>query len=143
MDRRDFVLSVLAASDGAEHTPVQVQKLFFLLDKRVAGQIGGPHFDFKAFDYGPFDPQVYKELEGLQSAGLVEIKRDPNTGWKTYLVTISGLRQGTEHLRKLAPEIIDYIRDLSKWVRSLSFAGLVSAIYRAYPEMKANSVFRY
>ena len=34
------------------------------------------------------------------------------------------------------------IEQVSKFVRSLSFEQLVSAIYKAYPRMKANSVFR-
>ena len=37
--------------------------------------------------------------------------------------------------------VMSYIKEVSKFVRALSFADLVSAIYKAYPEMKANSVF--
>ena len=141
--RADFVLAVLAASDGVEHTPVQVQKLLFLLDERVGNRVGGPFFNFEPFDYGPFDREVYSELERLQTVGLVEIERDVNTDWKTYRVTGPGLDQGRAYLNALPLNVSEYIRQLSKWVRGLSFADLVSAIYQAYPAMKANSVFRY
>jgi hypothetical protein len=38
---------------------------------------------------------------------------------------------------------IAYIRQASEFVRSLSFTQLVSAIYKAYPEMRENSVFQH
>jgi hypothetical protein len=37
----------------------------------------------------------------------------------------------------------DYIDRESIFVRSLSFPELVAAIYKAYPEMRANSVFQW
>ena len=36
-----------------------------------------------------------------------------------------------------------YIRSASNFVRNHSFSKLVSAIYKAYPEMQANSVFQH
>lgn len=35
-----------------------------------------------------------------------------------------------------------YIGKVSTFVRTRSFNDLVSAIYKAFPEMKANSIFR-
>ena len=39
-------------------------------------------------------------------------------------------------------ETADYIRQLLVWVRRLSFSSLVAAIYREFPDMKENSVFK-
>src|SRR5271166_2558935 len=86
MTRNDFMLAVLAAGNGAAHTPVQVQKLFFLLDRKVSQQLGGPWFDFKASDYGPFDKAVYEELRSLSQQGLVTINAEPNAR-RTYRPT--------------------------------------------------------
>ena len=36
-----------------------VQKLLFLLDREAAEIVGGPHFRFVPYNYGPFDKGVY------------------------------------------------------------------------------------
>jgi hypothetical protein len=43
MIRADLVLAVMSAGRRALHTPVQVQKLFFLIDRNIADQVGGPY----------------------------------------------------------------------------------------------------
>lgn len=143
MNRTDFVLAVLSAADGAEHTPVQVQKLFFLLDRKVSHLTGGPHFDFAAYDYGPFDASVYGELRKLGAGGLVSIETVSDSPVRKYRPTEAGLARGRRLLGSLPDGAEGYIRQLSVWVRRQSFASLVSAIYKEYPEMRANSVFRY
>ena len=142
MDRRDYVLAVLAAADGASLGPVQVQKLFFLLDERIPELVGGPHFDFKPCAYGPFDARIYHDLDALARSELVEISTAGFARFRTYRATPAGQTRGSELLGALPDNAAAYIRKLSEWVRSLSFASLVSAIYQAYPAMRANSVFR-
>jgi hypothetical protein len=137
------MLAALAASDGATHSPVQVQKLFFLLDRRIPSYTGGPHFHFVPYDYGPFDPEVYDELNRLEQQGFVVIEQQTSTRWKSYRVTPQGQQRGEKLLSEINATAAMYIKDVSKWVRSLSFPQLVSAIYKAYPEMQVNSVFRY
>ena len=142
MDRCDYVLAVLAAADGASHEPVQVQKLFFLLDKKIPRLVGGPHFKFEPYDYGPFDSRVYHELDALARSELVEVSTAGYSNRRTYRTTPAGLVRGAELLGTLPDNAVAYIRKLSAWVRSLSFASLVSAVYQAYPDMRVNSVFQ-
>jgi hypothetical protein len=141
MDRDSLILAALAASDGARHTPVQVQKLLFLLDRHIPTYTGGPHFHFIPYDYGPFDAEVYNELEKLEQKSLVFIEQHPGSRWKTYRLTPQGQHRGDKVLREMDDRAAEYIRKVSAWVRSLSFPQLVSAIYKAYPEMQVNSVF--
>ncbi len=138
----EFILAALAASKGATHSPVQVQKLFFLLDRKLAGEVGGPYFNFTAYHYGPFDRTIYDLLERLAEQGFVEISSNPALRYRTYRLTPEGQRVGGTFLNQLDQHIVDYMGKLSDFVRGLSFAELVSAIYAAYPEMKVNSVFR-
>lgn len=140
MERADLVLAVLAAGEGAPHTPVQVQKLFFLVDRRLGKRISGPHFDFQPYFYGPFDRQVYAELERLAEKGLIEIRSEGSK--RSYELTGQGQEKGRELLSSLDSAISSFIRNLSSAVREMSFGELVSAVYRAYPEMKKNSVFQ-
>jgi len=140
MDRRSVVLAALAPALGAAHTPVQVQKTLFLIDKEIPALLGGPFFDFRPYDYGPFDKDVYNTLEALKRDGLVEVEVGP--GLRRYRLTEAGQRDGSKLLQVIDPRASKYINDVSKFVRSLSFDQLVAAIYKAYPDMKANSVFK-
>lgn len=141
MNRKEIVLAAMAPAKGRTHTPVQLQKLFFLIDRKVPDKVAGPHFDFQPYDYGPFDKDVYTVLETLAAEALVEAA-DTGRSWKMYSLTPDGQRKGEELLGSLDPTTKDYIERLSTFVRSLSFPELVSAIYKAFPAMKVNSVFR-
>jgi uncharacterized protein YwgA len=141
MDKRDLLLAALSAGGTCEYTPVQVQKLVFLIERNVPVDIGGPVFDFKAYDYGPFDSTIYDVLRELDAQGLA-VSALTSRGWKKYQLTESGVREGSKLLENLPKRASDYVRNVSTFVRRLNFAELVSAIYKAYPEMKANSVFR-
>lgn len=140
MNRDEVVLAAMAAAPGRAFQPVHVQKLFFLLDRKLATDLGGPHFNFTAYDYGPFDQAVYATLEGLNERGLVAIDKEPDSV-RAYKLTDAGNAAGRTELEGLSAEARGRIEKLATFVASLSFRDLVSAIYRAYPEMKAKSVF--
>lgn len=140
IDRKALVLAGLAAGGECTYTPVQVQKLFFLIDRNAAHLLGGPCFNFEPYNYGPFDADVYRTLEGLQADGLVEIAKDGTMN--TYRPTEQGKQEGEKALGLYDPKLSEYIKHISEFVRSLSFNQLVSAIYKAYPDMKQNSVFQ-
>jgi len=131
MTRRDLVLAAMAPANGGRFTPVQIQKLFFLIDQNVAGHVDGPHFSFGPYHYGPFDKAVYHEIDGLVSQGLAEHVQDRR--WTSYRLTELGQLRGEQIARELAPQAQDYIKRAVDFVRRLSFTDLVSAIYRAYP----------
>jgi DNA-binding PadR family transcriptional regulator len=139
--RTDLILSSLAPGSGATYTPVQIQKLLFLVDEEVADRIGGRHFNFVPYHYGPFDKTIYNDLEDLENDGAVAIERDDDLRIRKFRLTQNGAITGLHCLEKLDPVAKDYIERANKFVRERTFAQLVSAIYRAYPRMKANSIF--
>ncbi len=141
MDRRRFMLASMCPAGTGSFSPVQVQKLFFLLDRNIGEQIGGQHFEFVPYDYGPFDSAVYQELESMQRDGLVEVLEIENLGRRKYRLTDQGLEIGRDALSELDDPIEQYVCNVAEWVRALSFSQLVSAIYSKYPDMKENSVF--
>lgn len=142
MDRRSIVLAVLGTAEGRPFSPVQLQKSLFLLQKNVPSLFdSNSTFNFSPYDYGPFDKAVYDEASALAMAGLAQVENSPHVGYRQYSVSDAGLARAREALNLLAPHDADYIKRVSEWVRSLSFAALVRSIYEAYPEMRANSVF--
>jgi uncharacterized protein YwgA len=136
------MLAALAAESGSVFAPVQVQKMFFLLDANVATDLGGRQFAFEPYDYGPYDRTVYSELEILARQGLVNIEAAYGAARRKYSLTASGYDVGQRTLGQLNPRAREYFQRVSAWVRSLGFAELVGAIYQQYPDMKVNSVFR-
>jgi len=142
MERKDYVLAALAASAGATFDSVHIQKLLFLLDEEIAPLIGGKKFNFRPHDYGPFDQDVYHELEQLAAEELVEIDCAAGFALRRYHTTTKGQSKGEAVLKELGSDVSDYMRDLSVWIRKQSFNQLVSFVYAKYPNMKVNSVFR-
>jgi hypothetical protein len=140
LNRKDIVLAALAPAQGDVHTPVQVQKLLFLIDREIPNLVDGPHFNFQPYHYGPFDISVYEELQNLACQNLVASIPDYN--WSDYRLTKEGQKSAEELLISLPPKAQEFIRKASEFVRSLSFPELVSAIYKAYPDTKVNSVFQ-
>jgi uncharacterized protein len=140
MNQRELVLACLAPAKGASHSPVQVQKLFFLIDRNISDELDGPQFNFEPYNYGPFDKNVYGTLEHLHKEGLVDIVSD--SSYKHYKLTIRGQEEGDKLFDGLSSRAQNYINNCSVFVRSLNFTQLVTSIYRQYPEMRANSVFQ-
>ena len=140
MDKEAFVLMALAAGGEKTYSPVQVQKLLFLLGDNIPDEVGGPHFDFEPYDYGPFDKDVYNVLERLEGKSLVSI-RSTERGLNKYTLTPTGFKDGREHINDLGAESRKYAEKVAHFVTTVSFSQLVSAIYSHYPEMKVNSVF--
>lgn len=135
------MLASFAAVEGSTFEPVQVQKFLFLIDENLANELGGKKFQFRPYDYGPFDHMVYRILENLASRGLAIIEFGHH-GRRTFRLSAAGQHEGAALLRRMPQEIQIKISHASNWVRALSFSDLVAAIYRMYPEMRANSVFR-
>ena len=140
MTRKELVLAALSAANGSAHSPVQVQKLLFLVQDNLGKWVGENHFTFGPYNYGWFDRAVYDELDDLAVSGDVEIR--PESNWRNYRLTTQGQEKGDAAREELPEAAQRYMAAASEFVRSLTFAQLVSAMYEAYPESRANSVFQ-
>jgi hypothetical protein len=142
MERTNVTLMMLALAEGAIYSPVQIQKAMFLADDKVRDAFEeDSRYNFQPFDYGPFDRDVYLDVQFLQNHGLARIGTSRD-GWNTYAVTEEGIERSRVLRRQLSTEQLRMLRRISIFVRSLSFSELVSAIYRGYPHMRERSVFR-
>ncbi len=138
-NRSDIVTASFAAGGpGAVFDPIRVQKLLFLVDREVSERIGGPHFDFRPYHYGPFDAVVYRVLGDLATEGDMCV--DSAGRYPRYLLTDTGYRRGTAVLDRLPEPVAKYIRNAARWVRLTPYRRMLSAIYRRYPDTAVNSV---
>jgi hypothetical protein len=141
VDRNDLVLAALASVPDTDYQPVHMQKLFFLIDENCAGDIGGKKFNFAPYDFGPYDKTVYSAVEELAGRDLVRIAGH-RSRYRTYALTQEGFAKGKTLLKKLPADVRQYIRDVVKWLLRSDFDKIVQTIYKEYPGMKRNSVYR-
>ena len=140
MDRRGILLAALASGSREEFSPVQLQKMMFLIDRNIGKALDGPFFNFEPYDYGPFDVGVYNEFSTIALQQLGEVSGYGS--YRRYRLNDEGRSRAQEVLNTITPEYRQYIEKIAHFVQSLSFGALVSTIYKHYPEMKANSVFK-
>lgn len=138
--RARWVLLALADAGAAGLTPVQLQKALFLLGRRRAADVGAGFYQFEPYHYGPFDAAVYHDAESLAANGLIVIDANGGRRLRRYTLTAAGLQAVAAAI--VPPSARAYVRDVVPWVQRLSFSELVRAVYEAYPEMRARSVFR-
>jgi hypothetical protein len=143
LENRDWTLLVIAAAKGNVMTPVQLQKSLFLLSRNL-----NPRqlkldslYNFRPYDYGPFDSNVYSDAEKLGAAESVSISNDGR--YRTYSITPRGHARAQSLLERLEAGVAKYLDDVVNWVLTKNFGDLVRAIYKNYPEMRENSVFKY
>ena len=136
-----WVLLALLAAEHHSLTPVQLQKSLFLLGKRRPKDVGKPFYHFRAYDYGPFDVAVYTDADALAAEGLVSVDRSMGRSLRRFVLTAEGEVEANRLAAEVPAGAIAYLQEVVPWAQGLSFSELVSAIYEAYPETRANSVF--
>jgi uncharacterized protein YwgA len=138
LTQKEVILAGMAPAKGQLLTSSQLQKLFFLIDENASARLGGPHFSFVPGDYGPYEENLHSILVALSVEGLAFI-----VPWnmRFYQLTERGQEMGEKLLEEIAPDVADYLKQVNKVVRSLSFSELVGSIYKAYPHMAVNAVF--
>jgi hypothetical protein len=144
MTPKDWTLLVLAAARGQALQPVHLQKGLFLLGRQL-----GPDrlqcesfYQFEPYDYGPFCSDVYADAEILAAEGLITIHLPANRSYRQYSATDTGLAAAATIREQLDAGVASYLDGLVAWLSRRSFREVVSAVYKAFPEMRANSVFQ-
>lgn len=142
MERKDWTLLAISFAEGEPMSPVQLQKSLFLLGRNFPSEVGHDFYEFTPHYYGPFSATIYDDAAQLGAEGLVRVERQPGRSWAEYTATPRGMARAGQ-LNKQAPQQAGcYLKATVEWARSLSFQQLVSAIYKRYPEQRANSVFQ-
>jgi hypothetical protein len=168
-NRKDLLLLVLAADEGTPIVGVtRLQKYLYVLQEHGGW---GPRlttkYDFRPYDFGPFDDQVYADLDFLENVGL--IRKDPageepsaETGeqqetsdsWGTsdpefapwqdddatwvYRLTDKG-REFVQRELPVSGEEQESIEELKRTWNSQPLASLLRWLYSNYPDTAVNT----
>ena len=139
MTRAEVILAAMAAGGrGVSYDGLRIQKLLFLIDVEIPDLVGGPHFDFAAYNYGPFDKGLYELLGALERLGLVA--QGYRNGYADHSLTPQGSVEGGRLLGALSPEARQFMESAANWLRLSTFRRILTVIYRQYPEMAQHSI---
>ena len=153
---RVLALALLYAAGGKIEGRTRFQKLAFLSDQQLEDYDIDP-YEFVAYDYGPFDNELYKNLEWLEQEGLVESSESRTFGGdKRYDYRLT--RKGEKSFERNVPTSdVQTLGDLSGSQRKLKriynvakniveeyneipISNLIRQVYNEYPEFAENSV---
>ena len=81
--REQIALVILSLADGKPFTPVQIQKALFLASDKVASAFA-TEYTFQPYDYGPFDWQVYADIEELAKEVWPKSISSPELGGEPF-----------------------------------------------------------
>lgn len=123
--------------------PVRLQKGMFLL-AHEGGLPGRETYRFVPYNYGPMSAAVYRDLDALVDAGLVERVRAPGHTWRRCRGTPRGAARADALVSdgSAPPAAVDYLERTAAELARMSFSELILDVYQRYPRYAARSVFR-
>jgi len=152
IDQRQDLLLLLIRRANKVFGKTKLMKLLFLMGKETRAPDAVPNFfEHFAYNFGPFDDAVYRDVDGLKQHRLVEIQEPTPSS--------SGARQ-VDAIYSLSPNGKKYADALARWAEQnnpallqelsaivskygqLSTEDLIRYVYRTYPESAVNSKIR-
>lgn len=145
--RKRLLLGLIYADDNS---PVEgrtrLQKMLFIFQQEIEDKLNlnlTQGYEFQAYDYGPFAPDMYQDLETLIADDLVvEEKKefDDRVKYK-YRITDEGKEVVKHHLED-SDEFEEFLKEaesLKSQFNSLSLQELIDKVYSKYPKFARNS----
>lgn len=142
LSRDDCLLLFIGLPGGKFYTDqIRVMKGMFLLDKEGPQELQNL-YEFEPYDYGPFDTQIYRDLDSLEAQGLIEIRHIAGTNRQVYGLTARGQERADKLMTDAPQSITAAIRAAKELVTSRSFTSLLQYVYSKYPAYAARTVMR-
>src|SRR5262245_8636135 len=126
MTPADWTLVAIAAGKEKGLSPVQLQKILFLLGIEKRAELGD-FYRFSAYNYGPFCKQIYEDAEILAEQGLVAITPATGRQFSVFIATAEGAERVDALRADAPPRAVKYLDSVVQWARSLTFGQLVRA----------------
>ncbi len=146
LDRTDWLLLFLTvpARRGARPRslePLRIMKGLFLISQRGAGELHDL-YAFKPYDYGPFTPEVYRDLDALAEAGLVVEDAVAGRSWRTYRPSEEGIAAADLLAGFIDETSAAILAEAYEFVTSRGFLRLLRDIYAQYPGYAVNTIVK-
>jgi uncharacterized protein len=134
---------LLLLADGADG-PYDLDRFRLMKGAFLVAKLGGGEWDelfnFRPYDFGPFDSSVYSLKDSLVSRGLLDAAKPTRYG--KYTLTAEGSARARSLEAEIGKEDADWIRSIGRWLTSNSFSGIANKVYSDFPEFATRSVMR-
>ena len=139
--RAEWLLLFLSRSpfgvvEPAALDPIRIQKGMFLLSMR------GPARDiysFRPYNWGPFSSDIYRDLDELEGSGLLRSESVSGQSWRLYETTSKGESVAQEISLHVAPQNVEWLGRVRRFVTERRFVDLLRSIYAEYPDYATKS----
>lgn len=132
MKQKEFILTILSLLKNYTFSTFQIQKLFFLLEKRLETGL----FEFKPCIYGAYSFELQNYIDSMIDDDKIMIKN--TNGIKHYKINETDILEIESFFDEPKRQ---FVAKLADFVKSLTFKELSMSIYKEFPEMAVNSVF--
>lgn len=122
-----MVLAALTAWPEEKINYLYLQKFLYLLDQELSDSMGGPCFDFIAYEFGPVDGAVADMMRRLAALGLVAVSLSPARS-PLYALTEKGRAAGAAALAQAPAKVSSYVRLVADWAYRQGAGQLVRSI---------------
>jgi hypothetical protein len=141
VDRQDILLLIADGADGQfPLDPIRLMKGCFIVSE-IGPAAWKDLFEFRPFDYGPFDPSVYRARDALVGKDLMVAT--PAGRYSQYSITPAGRARASEIAEGLEEShLAEWLRSIGHWVTSKSFTDLLREIYDRFPNYATRSIAR-
>jgi uncharacterized protein len=142
--RQRTLLVFLGADGGESLDPIRVQKGLFILAMETPQEWlpTEARYRFEPYNYGPYSPAIYRDLDELVRRGYVETTGLAGQSWDYYALTPDGIETAQSVAREMDDRTVRYSHTIRDFVGKLSFRRLLTAVYERYPKYAVNSVFK-
>jgi len=142
LNREDYVLLFVAIPSGPFETDqIRVMKGMFLLTQEGPPALRSL-YAFQAYDWGPFDTGVYRDLASLEAKGLITSESSIGSNRRVYRPTLAGRFRAAELARRIDRGALRALFQAKEFTTTRAFLDLLKAIYAKYPQFAANSRLR-
>jgi hypothetical protein len=133
-------LWLLLALEG-DVDPIRIQKTMFLFAME-AGAPASDRYRFEPYNWGPLSTQIYRDLEALSSAGLVEAVPVPGATYSRYRRTPKGTSIARVAALDADPHAVQFLSEHGSRLLRTDFDTMLREVYDKYPEYATKSLFR-
>ena len=144
MTPSEWLLLLIAARPNRQGLdPIRLQKGMFLL-ARESGIDPPERYWFVPYNYGPMSPALYRDLEQMESEGLIERTLVLDDSWRRLTVTPAGMERARSLRRRAqrrSPEAVAELSRIKRAIVTMTFTELIADVYRRYPYFARRSVF--
>lgn len=137
-----WLLFALSRAKDGRLSPIQAQKIMFLLGMEAKHYVGDRFYKFTPYLYGPYSSAIASDLEKMRSTGQIVAERPAPFQRATYLITVQGLREAEDIGKSVDAKMKGFVQLTVDWVKAQTFSNLLRSIYKKYPAYATQSIFK-